>query len=483
MDSGDDQAIPMLKRSNSGLLPDGEIDRGDPDKYWSIGFVGILTLGYSIFEIYLAILQGSLALLSDGFHNLSDVLALIIAFYAMWKSSESKTQKMTFGWKRAEVLGAVMNGCFLLALCLYIILEAIPKFITPEKIDANWWYIGVAGAGLVINFLATIIFAATGTHGHSHAGGGDHGHSHGGGGHGGHGEKKDKHKHGHGHGKDKHDDEEDHGHGHGKDKHNHAHKEKKDKHNHAHKEKKDKHNHAHKEKKDKHNHGHAINSVEDDHDHNHGKKESPKMDMNMQAVFIHYLGDAVSSLFVLAAGLIIHFVGNDHVWVHYVDPASSLLIVALVCGSVLPLLKNCSKILLQQAPPEVDCTSLNEDLLKVKGIRGIHDLHVWQLVDNVTIASAHVSIWECDVDAFKQVVARCKKVFHKYDIHSSTLQPEFVIRSPANRVEVCKENCITDCPEDWCCKNEYIDTAVVDYDTYQPSDGHTSAEDLDFLAD
>lgn len=38
---------------------------------------------------------------------------------------------MTYGWKRAEVLGAVMNGCFLLALCMYIVLEAIPRFITP----------------------------------------------------------------------------------------------------------------------------------------------------------------------------------------------------------------------------------------------------------------------------------------------------------------------------------------------------------------
>jgi Co/Zn/Cd efflux system component len=233
----------------------------------------------------------------------------MIAFYAMWKSSESRTQEMTYGWKRAEILGAVMNGCFLLALCLYIVLEAIPKFVEPVQIMADWWFIGTAAAGMVINFVATCIFAAAGTHGHSHAGGGGHGHSHGGGHDHAHKEKdhghahKDKDKdHGHAH-KDKKDKEHGHAHKEKKDKeHGHAHKDKDEDHGHAHKEKKDKeHGHAHKEKKDK-EHGHAHKDKEHkhahkdkEHKHGHGAhiedeivvvdEEKEHVDMNMQAVF------------------------------------------------------------------------------------------------------------------------------------------------------------------------------------------------------
>ncbi|MCL4419884.1 cation transporter [Patescibacteria group bacterium] len=66
---------------------------------------------------------------------------------------------MTYGWKRAEIIGAVMNGCFLVALSLYIVLEAIPKFIKPTKPTGDWWFIGTAAAGLGVNLIGTIIFA------------------------------------------------------------------------------------------------------------------------------------------------------------------------------------------------------------------------------------------------------------------------------------------------------------------------------------
>jgi len=203
---------------------------------------------------------------------------------------------------------------------------------------------------------------------------------------------------------------------------------------------------------------------EDDHGHGHGGKGG--MDMNMQAVFLHYLGDAISSLFVMAAGLLIHYY-PEATWTLYVDPASGLLIVLLIVGSTVPLIKNCSTILLQQAPPEVDCTDLHNELEKVDGVKGIHDLHVWQLVDDVPIASVHLSVWDCDIRTYEKVVARCKKVLHKFGIHSSTVQPEFVpIGSSTATPEMCASNCAANCKEDWCCKNEYMMTQIVDFDNY-----------------
>merc|ERR1712113_160417 len=104
-------------------------------------------------------------------------------------------QENTFGWGRAEVLGALINAVFLLALCVMIIFEAIEKFFKPEVVEQPWTVMIVGMIGLLINIIGMIIFRnETGMHGHSHGGGGDdHGHSHG---HS-HGDPEKGHGHGH----------------------------------------------------------------------------------------------------------------------------------------------------------------------------------------------------------------------------------------------------------------------------------------------
>jgi len=167
---------------NQNLLPNKQREskeRENNKRYAALTIVGILTGVYSFVEIGIAIKLDSIALLSDGVHNLSDVISLIIAFWALKKSTASRSDTMTYGWRRTEILGAVMNGCFLIALSVYIILEAIPRiFFHPSKIEGDWWFIGTAAAGLLVNTVGTVLFSViSGGHGHSHAGG--HGHSHG----------------------------------------------------------------------------------------------------------------------------------------------------------------------------------------------------------------------------------------------------------------------------------------------------------------
>jgi len=158
----------------------------------------------------------------------------------------------------------------------------------------------------------------------------------------------------------------------------------------------------------------------------------------------------VSSILVLAAGLISKFINED--WTKYLDPISSLLIVALIMFTTLPLLRDCSSILLQQAPSQVKIPSLKEKLLKVDCIQGIHDLHVWQLVDNLIIASVHASVYNTDAANFKIICASIKKVMHKFEIHSSTVQLEFIHNE--NIGEDCEQNCVRNCLEESCCKSE-----------------------------
>eukprot|EP01118_Nematostelium_gracile_P007411 TRINITY_DN2413_c0_g1_i2.p1 TRINITY_DN2413_c0_g1~~TRINITY_DN2413_c0_g1_i2.p1 ORF type:complete len:438 (-),score=112.13 TRINITY_DN2413_c0_g1_i2:150-1463(-) len=378
-----------------------------------VAFVGvaIVTAIYVLAELAAGLHLDSLVLLSDGFHNLSDVVSLYIAYWAQKAKKKDLTDDMSYGWARSELIGGLTNGCFLLAICLYVALESIPKFIRPQPIDSGLEFIGIAAAGLVVNTFGTIIFCLTGqAHAHSHGGGG-HSHGHGGHDHG-HGHKEKKEGHGHSHEKkEKKEKKEGHGHDHG---------------------------HGHKEKKKKEGHEHS-------HEH---KKKKPKRDMNVHAVFLHYLGDAISSLMVLIAGIFIYFFQSSK-WIQYIDPVSSLLIVALILYTTIPLVKRCSMILLQSTPSEVNVEKVRQKLYKVEGLLSIHDFHIWQLVDGMIIASVHVSVEE-GAD-FTNMVTKIRKIFHHFGIHSSSIQPEFVPRNFDN-ASFCEQNCVKECDEDWCCK-------------------------------
>jgi zinc transporter 1 len=73
---------------------------------------------------------GSLALVADSFHMLNDVMSLIVALYAIKLSGQQSDHRYTYGWHRAEILAALTNGVFLLALCFSIFLEAIGRFFS-----------------------------------------------------------------------------------------------------------------------------------------------------------------------------------------------------------------------------------------------------------------------------------------------------------------------------------------------------------------
>jgi zinc transporter 1 len=102
----------------------------------------------------------------------------------------------------------------------------------------------------------------------------------------------------------------------------------------------------------------------------------------------------------------------------------SLLIVLLILFSTVPLVKRCATILLQSTPTDVDLKDLRNRLHQVPGVHGVHDLHVWQLVDGLAISSVHIV---CDHSVnFNELQHKVKKVFHKMGVHSTAIQPEFV---------------------------------------------------------
>ena len=101
----------------------------------------LFTIGLNIF-ITLAqalggLLSGSLALLSDALHNLTDVISLIISYVANLFTKKEASEAKTFGYKKAEIIAAFVNSAFLLIITIYLIYEAILRFYNPQEIESN----------------------------------------------------------------------------------------------------------------------------------------------------------------------------------------------------------------------------------------------------------------------------------------------------------------------------------------------------------
>ena len=99
----------------------------------------------------------SMALVADSFHMLSDVIALVIAYVSV-RMSPKKWSKNTFGWARAEVLGALVNAVFLCALCFSILVESLKRFYKTEKLHEPCLILGVGICGLIVNVIGLYMF-------------------------------------------------------------------------------------------------------------------------------------------------------------------------------------------------------------------------------------------------------------------------------------------------------------------------------------
>ncbi|WP_338216561.1 cation diffusion facilitator family transporter [Lacticaseibacillus salsurivasis] len=112
---------------------------------------------YIIAEATFGLLIGSIALLADAAHNLSDVLGLGIAWFADWLSCKRPTANRTYGYKGSSILAALINAVFLLVAMGAIIVEAAGRFAHPEPIQGGTVML-VAGIGIVINGATALLF-------------------------------------------------------------------------------------------------------------------------------------------------------------------------------------------------------------------------------------------------------------------------------------------------------------------------------------
>ncbi|CAG9762970.1 unnamed protein product [Ceutorhynchus assimilis] len=351
-----------------------------------------LTTIFFFVEIVVGYITNSMALVADSFHMLSDVAALVVAFVSV-RMSPKKWAKNTFGWARAEVLGALVNAVFLVALCFSITVEACKRFIEVETIHDPQLLVVVGGLGLLVNLIGLLLF-------HEHGGG--HGHSHAAG--------------GLSHSRNRltqlaltDDNEND----------------------------------------------EAYPSPPPlpppkakvvSHGHSHGGAGQ----MNMRGVFLHVLSDALGSVIVIVSALV--FWLTDWKYKFYIDPALSLLLVLLILRSVWPLLRDSALILLQTVPTHIQVDAIQKRLLQnVDGVLAVHEFHVWQLAGDRIIASAHI---RCrNLSEYMKIAEKVKEFFHNEGIHSTTIQPEFIdytdipTTSKVGDTNNVSEDCVLDCPK------------------------------------
>lgn len=262
-------------------------------------FINVLL---TIVQIVGGILSGSLSLIADALHNLSDAGAIVIAIFARKISAKNADENMTFGYQRAEIIGTLINSTTLIIIGIYLIYEAVSKYFNPTEIN-GWLVIYIAGIALIIDIATAVLTYMS------------------------------------------------------------------------------------------------------------GAKDS----MNLRAAFIHNVSDALASVAVIVAGILIIL----YQW-YVVDIIATILISIYVLyhGGLLAL--ESIKILMQAVPEACDVSAIKADIELNLHITHAHDIHVWQLDE-------HKLFLECKLELAANIdqvnLAEIKSMLeNKYAIKHSTIE-------------------------------------------------------------
>jgi cobalt-zinc-cadmium efflux system protein len=149
-------------------------------------------------------------------------------------------------------------------------------------------------------------------------------------------------------------------------------------------------------------------------------KSGSEHDLNLRSAFLHLMGDVLSTLGAVIAGIIIYFTN----W-NWLDPFVSILIGVFILWNAWGILRQSIHILLESTPKNVDMKDMLTDLLKVDGVRGIHDLHVWSISENLQMLSAHVVTDNMSTSSSMAIQQNINEILiHKHNIKHTTLQME-----------------------------------------------------------
>ncbi|CAI0539955.1 unnamed protein product [Linum tenue] len=311
-------------------------------------------------EIIGGVRANSLAVITDAAHLLTDVAGFAVSLFTVWASGWKTTSDQSFGFSRLEVLGALLSVQLIWLISGVLIYEAVNRILHKQAEVKGGLMFGIAAFGFIINLIMVIWLGHDHAHGHGHAH--DHGHSH---------------------------------------DHNH-------------------HHHIHDHNKD-HLPARKENQVEESElDLVLGSPKKAKLlNINIQGAYLHVMADLIQSVGVMIAGAVIWAKPE---WL-IVDLICTLVFSTFVLFTTLPMLMDIFNILMERTPRDINLVRLENDLKCIRGVREIHDIHVWSMTVGKRVLTCHV-IAEPEASA-REMVNRIKDHCEKmYGICHCTIQIE-----------------------------------------------------------
>ena len=156
--------------------------------------------------------------------------------------------------------------------------------------------------------------------------------------------------------------------------------------------------------------------------HSHEKDETThkREDINVKSAFLHVLGDAISSVGVIIAAIIIWSTG----WL-WVDPLASILIGIIIMVSSWRVLKSSLHILTEGVPEDIELDAIHQAMAGIGGVLEVHDLHVWSICSGHIALSAHVTVVDCGEQSRVSIIKDLKDTLNTmFGIEHNTIQME-----------------------------------------------------------
>ena len=264
----------------------------------------LLNSAFVLVEAAFGLISGSMALVADAGHNLSDVLSLLIAWAAAYMGTRPANARYTYGYKSSSILAALANAGLLLVALGAILLETFDRLFNPSAVEGMTMVV-VAGVGIAINSATALMFMR-------------------------------------------------------------------------------------------------------------GRKH----DINIRGAFLHMAADALVSVGVVAAGVAILLTGA-----RWIDPVTSLVIVAIIGWGTWGLLKDSVKMGLHAVPDAIDETEVRGYLEGLPGVAAVHDLHIWPMSTTETALTAHLVMPQgYPGDAILREITH--ELEHRFRIGHATVQVE-----------------------------------------------------------